>query len=247
MSLELESAVPAMRPRLSEVVLDHIKNKILSGALLPGDELPSETELANAFHISKPTVRDALRYLSVLGLIDIRQGKPSTIGQVKADTLSLMFRFAIAGGRQKFKDIIEIRKAIECIAAPAAALNITESEISELRKIVDKLNESKNKLVEWVVWDVAFHRFIAATSRNTLLPFLMDALRGIMEDEIHALYAREADRDPGKTFQRHAVLANAIIQRNQQLALSLMQEHFDASEIIVAAQMDDFEYLTLKK
>ncbi len=247
MPLELENAVPAMRPRLSEAVLDHIKNKILSGALRPGDELPSETELANAFHVSKPTVRDALRHLSVLGLIDIRQGRPSTIGQVKADTLSLMFRFAIAGGRQKFKDIIEIRKAIECIAAPAAAQNITEEEIDELQKIVSKLQESKNKLEEWVVWDVAFHRFIANTSRNTLLPFLMDALRGIMEDEIHALYARKEDRDPEKTYQRHFALANAIMRRDAPLAYSLMQEHFQASEIIVAAQMDDFAYRTLKK
>ena len=72
MSLELESATPAIRPRLSEAVLDHIKEKILSGALLPGDELPSETDLANAFKVSKPTVRDALRHLSVLPAFALR-------------------------------------------------------------------------------------------------------------------------------------------------------------------------------
>ena len=247
MTLELESATPAIRPRLSEAVLDHIKEKILSGALLPGDELPSETDLANAFKVSKPTVRDALRHLSVLGLVEIRQGRPSTIGHINSDTLAQIFRFAIAGAKHRFKDIIEIRRAIECIAAPAAAISISESEIEELNRIVENLKRSKNKFDEWVVWDVSFHRLIATASRNALLPFLMDALRGVIEDEIHALYARRAIRDPEKTYQRHLALAEAITNHDPQLALALMQEHFDASHVLVAAQADDFEYRTLKK
>lgn len=247
MPLELESATPAVRPRLSEVVLDHIKEKILSGALKPGDELPSETELANAFQISKPTVRDALRHLSVLGLVEIRQGRPSTIGQINSDTLSQIFRFAIAGAKHRFKDIIEIRRAIECLAAPAAAANITDFEIEELNVILDKLKSSKNRFDEWVVWDVRFHRLIATASRNALLPFLMDAIRGIMEDEIHALYTRKEIRDPEKTYQRHVALASAIAKHDERLALALMEEHFDASHVLVEAQADDFEYHTLKK
>ena len=127
MPLQLVSATPAMRPRLSEVVLDHLMEKILAGTLRPGDELPSETELATAFQVSKPTVRDALRHLSALGLVEIRQGRPSTIGQVSPATLSQLFRFTVAGAPHKLQDIIAVRRAIECLAAPAAARNITDA------------------------------------------------------------------------------------------------------------------------
>jgi len=247
MTFELESAAPAIRPRLSEVVLDHIKEKILSGALRPGDELPSESELANAFKVSKPTVRDALRHLSVMGLVEIRQGCPSTISRISPETLSQIFRFAIAGAKHRFKDIIEIRRAIECLAAPAAAINITNSEIEELNEIVEKLKCSKNKYDKWVVWDVSFHRLIATASGNALLPFLMDSLRGLIEAEMLALYTRKTLRDPEKTFQRHLALANAITEHDPILALKLMEEHFDASQTLVAAQDDNFEYRMLKK
>jgi len=90
-----------------------------------------------------------------------------------------------------------------------------------------------------VVLDVSFHRLIATASRNVLLPFLMDALRGLMEEVMRAPYARKVNRDPEKTYQRHLALGDAIAQRNPKLALALMEEHFDASLTHIAAQAQD--------
>jgi GntR family transcriptional repressor for pyruvate dehydrogenase complex len=239
MPLELVSATPAMRPRLSEVVLDHLMEKILAGTLRPGDELPSETELATAFQVSKPTVRDALRHLSALGLVEIRQGRPSTIGQVSPATLSQLFRFTVSGAPHKLQDIIAVRKAIECLAAPAAAKNITDPEIEELRALLDQWSKSTNDYEQWVMLDVNFHRLIATASRNVLLPFLMDALRGLMEEVIRAPFKHKVNPHPDKTYQRHLALGNAIAQRNPPLALKLMEEHFDASLMNLAAKAQD--------
>jgi len=228
-----------MRPRLSEVVLDHLMEKILAGTLRPGDELPSETELATAFQVSKPTVRDALRHLSALGLVEIRQGRPSTIGQVSPATLSQLFRFTVAGAPHKLQDIIAVRRAIECLAAPAAAKNITDPEVEELRALLDQWSKNTNDYEQWVALDVNFHRLIATASRNVLLPFLMDALRGLMEEVIRAPFKHKVNPHPDKTYQRHLALGNAIAQRNPQLALKLMEEHFDASLMNLAAKAQD--------
>jgi GntR family transcriptional repressor for pyruvate dehydrogenase complex len=239
MPLKLVSATPAMRPRLSEVVLDHLMEKILAGTLRPGDELPSETELATAFKVSKPTVRDALRHLSALGLVEIRQGRPSTIGQVSSTTLSQFFRFAVAGAPHKLQDITAARRAIECLAAPAAAININDAEITELRALLAQWQKHTKDYEQWVALDVNFHRLIATASRNVLLPFLMDALRGLMEEVIRAPFARKTRPDPERVYQRHLALGNAIAQRDPKLALALMEEHFDASFMNLAVQAKD--------
>lgn len=236
MPLELVSATPATRPRLSEVVLDHLMDRILAGTLRSGDELPSETELASAFKVSKPTIRDALRHLSALGLVEIRQGRPSTIGQVNPAVLSQLFRFTVAGAKNKLQDIIAVRRAIECLAAPAAATNITDREIAELRALLDLWSRSTDDHEQCMALDVSFHRLVATASRNVLLPFLMDALRGLMEEVIRAPFKHKANLDPGRTYQRHLALGNAIAQRKPELALLLMQEHFDTSSTNLAAK-----------
>lgn len=247
MPLQLVRATPAMRPRLSEVVLDHLMEKILAGTLRPGDELPSETELAAAFQVSKPTVRDALRHLSALGLVEIRQGRPSTIGQVSAATLSQLFRFTVSGAPHKLQDIIAVRRAIECLAAPAAARNITDAEIEGLHALLDQWSKCTDDYEQWVMLDVNFHRLIATASRNVLLPFLMDALRGLMEEVIRAPFKHKVNPHPDKTFQRHLALGNAIAQRNPPLALKLMEEHFDASLMNLAAKAQDSGARATKK
>jgi GntR family transcriptional repressor for pyruvate dehydrogenase complex len=247
MPLKFVSATPAIRPRLSEVVLDHLTEKILAGTLRPGDELPSETELANAFQVSKPTVRDALRHLSALGLVEIRQGRPSTIGQVSPTTLSQLFRFTVSGAPHKLQDIIAVRRAIECLAAPAAARNITDAEVDELRALLEQWSRSTSDYEQCMALDVSFHRLIATASRNVLLPFLMDALRGLMEEVIRAPFKHKVNPHPDKTYQRHLALGNAIALRNPELALSLMEEHFDASSMNLAARAQDSGTRATKK
>jgi GntR family transcriptional repressor for pyruvate dehydrogenase complex len=215
--------------------MDHLTAKILDGTLKVGDELPAETELANAFQVSKPTVRDALRHLATLGVVEIRQGRPSVIGQVRSDTLSQFFRFAVAGARNKFKDILEVRRAIECAAASAAALNITAEQADELRHILGKLQENKHDHDGWVYWDSRFHTLISRASGNVLFPCLMEALQGLMEDTIRVVHTQARGRDPEKTYQRHAALGEAILARREETARELMQEHFDASLTFVMA------------
>ena len=239
MTKDLTNTPQLGRPRLSDSVLDHLTNQILAGSLKPGDELPSEVELAKAFQVSKPTVRDALRHLSTLGVVDIRQGRPTTVGTLRADALSQFFRFAVAGTRNKFRDVIRLRRALECIAAPIAAETISDAEADVLRAILAKLEAYKHDHDQWVFWDARFHLHIATMSRNVLLPYLMEALLGVMEDTIRALHTRRIARDPEKTYQRHVDLTAAITAHDSARAHALMAEHFDASLILI--EMEEAE------
>ena len=233
MALDLSNAPHAGRQRLSEVVLDHLTQQILDGALLPGDALPSEIELANAFQVSKPTVRDALRHLAALGVVEVRQGRPTTVGRLRADALSQFFRFAVAGADSKAKDVIILRRALECISGPLAAEHITEEEAATLTSILKKLEESKEDHDAWVYWDARFHLHIAQVSRNVLLPHLMEAIHGVMEDTIRLLHTRIIKRDPELTYRRHVDLRDAIAGHDADWARKLMEEHFDTSLEIV--------------
>ncbi len=233
--MDLTRTPQAARPRLSEVVLDHLTGLILSKSLKAGDQLPSEIDLANAFGVSKPPVRDALRHLAAFGVVDLRQGKPATVAALRPDYLSQFFRFAIANDKESIQDVIFLRRIVECGAVPLAAENITPAEIVRLKDLLGRLDKAKFTQDEWIPLDAAFHHLIAEASRNVLIPHMMIALKDIMEESIRLLHRQRSVRHPEQTFQRHADIAEALFRHDPVAAEAAMVAHFDATKDSIAA------------
>ena len=140
---------PLKKKRLYEEVADQLKKTIFKGDLEPGDQLPPERELSEMFNVGRPTIREALRTLSVLGLIDSNPGfKGSIVKKVDLsqylDAMSEQFAWMIQADEQSFEQMSEARKYIELGIAHAVAQQADEKDFAELERDLDTLETMVN-------------------------------------------------------------------------------------------------------
>ena len=126
---------PATTKRASEVIYDQIYQKIASGALRPGDSLPSERELAEQFHRSRPSVREALRMLQQDGFLKISVGSAggAVVQSISLNTVEKPLKKLLAVGAIKLDDLVEYRNINDHTCARLAALRRTEEDIRAIQ------------------------------------------------------------------------------------------------------------------
>jgi GntR family transcriptional repressor for pyruvate dehydrogenase complex len=227
--------VDPRREKLSDLVLRRLVDLLIDTGMKPGDSLPSEGELARAFEVSKPVVREAMHRLVSMGVVEIRQGRPAVIRAMNSEPLELFFRFALRASPQGLREAIELRRALETQIAARAAQRIAPPAVAALRSILDELDAAKEEPTNWVDADVRFHLGLADAAGNALIVFLLEALRGTMEETIRALNAQRPLRDPEATFRRHVAIFEAVAQGDATAARAAMEAHFDATEPVVLA------------
>ncbi|PRY19336.1 GntR family transcriptional repressor for pyruvate dehydrogenase complex [Aliiruegeria haliotis] len=241
MAFKVATPIKAARQKLYEVVLENLTEQIISQELSPGDVLPSEAELAEAYGVSKTTVHDALRHLSVFGVVNMRQGRQTTVGTPRAEVLSQFFRFVSGNVKRNVIDIVDIRRILESGCAGLAAQNISDEQCEELSEIIDTLFESRYDKEAWIKQDAAFHHLIAKASGNQMMPYLMTSLQGVIEDTIRVLHDQRNVRDPDQTFKRHKMVADAIISRDSEAAIAAMEVHFRATAATIERIQSDLD------
>lgn len=233
--LERIGAPQVRRESRGEYVLQHMIQMLIDRTLKPGDELPSESALALRFNVSKPIIREALRHLVAMRVVDIRQGRPSIILPLSSQPLELFFRLAMHASDKGLSEAIELRKALEIYAVGLAAENITAPELDILGASLRTMRESTERYSEWVAADVQFHMQLAEAGKNGLMSFLVQALRGTMEETIGLLHAQRRLRDPEATLRRHIAIFDAVSAHDPEAARQAMLLHFEATQPVVDA------------
>lgn len=224
-----ELATTSFGQSRSEAVLNHLTTLIADGRLAAGDTLPAEGEMASRFSVSKPTVREALRKLEMMGVIEIVHGRGSSVRRISAEPLQIFLRLAVGSLEHGLAQVIEFRRAIEVTAAGLAARNGGADQHEALRVLMAQMESAAAKHDSWVAWDTKFHTHIARMTGNTLIAFMIEALRPIMEQTISRLHGQKALRDAAMTLKRHEAIADALLARDAAKAQAAMDEHFDAS------------------
>lgn len=223
------------RQKLSDLAVERLVALLMDSDMKPGDVLPSETDLARAFGVSKPVVREAMHRLVSMGVLDIRQGKATSVRAINSEPLALFFRFAMRASRQGLREAVELRRTLETEIAVLAARNISDRQLTELGTIIAEMAKARDDADRWVAADVRFHMLLAQSSGNTLITFLIEALRSTMEETIRIMHAQRPLRDQDATFRRHQAIHDAIAGRDVQAAREAMEAHFAATEPVVAA------------
>jgi GntR family transcriptional repressor for pyruvate dehydrogenase complex len=234
LSLALQPLEP-QRQKLSDLAVERLVALLMDRDLKPGDALPSETDLARAFGVSKPVVREAMHRLVSMGVLEIRQGKPASVRAIGSEPLAMFFRFAMKASRQGLREAVELRRTLETEIAVLAARNINDRQLNELGTCLAEMAKASEDSDRWVAADVSFHMLLAEASGNTLIAFLIEALRSTMEETIRVMHAQRSLRDQGATFQRHKAIHDAVANGDATAARAAMQAHFAATEPVVAA------------
>ncbi len=219
---------PVKSKKVYQLIVEQIQGMILSGELKAGDKLPSERDMAETFEASRSSIREAVRSLEILGIIESRQGEGNFIresaGSQWLEPLSVMFK--LSGGT--FNEILEMRQILECEAARLAASRIDDAQKEELTRLVAAIKATRDE-EEKATFDRAFHLLIAEASKNILITTVMGAINAILTNFIEE--ARESVNvwvnDPGVLTEQHQKVCDAIISGNSSAAAKEMCIHFD--------------------
>jgi len=168
---------PLKKNRLYEDVADQIKKTIFNGDLKPGDQLPSERDLAVMFNVGRPTVREALRTLSVLGLIESNQGfKGSVVKEIDIaqyfEAMGEQFVWMIEANENSFKEMWQARQYVELGIAHLVAENAGEQEIKDLEKYISKMEACGDDIKKYFPIAMDFHLKLAQLSQNKMFHFI---------------------------------------------------------------------------
>lgn len=216
---------------MHEQVLAQIENKILDGRLRPGAKLPSERELADALGVSRTSVREALRVLESLGILDAQTGSGrdsgSTIMGRPTPALSNLLRLHVALSQISLGDLVDIRKQLETNAAHGAAQHASHDELAHLKSLLTSMRTSELRTEEFNELDTEFHVSIARCSHNVLAADLMQALRDALKTQMTATFGQLSDWHHTTTslIDEHEQIVNAIENGDGDGASVLMDKH----------------------
>jgi GntR family transcriptional regulator, transcriptional repressor for pyruvate dehydrogenase complex len=203
-------------------IISDIQNQIVSGQLQLGDKLPTERTLVLTYNVSRSSVREALRTLEIIGLIESRHGDGNYIADNISDfcfePISLSFQLQ----KGKIEDIYELRNMFEIRSSILAAKNITDNEKQELKKLLENFNNISSA-ENFVELDKEMHKSIAKYSKNILLLTLYNALEKLIEFSID--YKSTTTPEDNSLINIHKNLCKAIINMDPIAAKKYSEEH----------------------
>jgi len=205
--------------KVSDKIIAQIRDAILSGQLKPGDKLASEKELTGQFEVSKATMREALRVLEVIGLIEIRKGTTGGAFVAEVDmktTIHGIINF-LHFQTVSVSEITMLRYLIEPAVAQIAATKRTQKDIQNLKQIIGKKTSSGNTEISK---EIGFHRYLARMTENTILTLVIDMIDNILKSMKTNLDLPEAFYE--HVHGAHTVILECLIQKDGLAAKTAM-------------------------
>jgi DNA-binding FadR family transcriptional regulator len=233
------------RETLAEQVARRLMDSIVKQGLRPGNALPSEFQLSDLFQVSRPVVREGLRYLAALGVVEIANGKRAVVKPITAELLSTFFTWAVSLDRSSLVELHEVRRGIEGQSASLAAQRYTAADLVEMQAIVQTMGQSLQDPDAYADLDVRLHLAIAAATQNTLLRHLVESIREAMAETVRrGLGLIGTEREMRMLQERHASIVAAIERRDADAARREMEIHLtDALRRLVTAGLRDAEVM----
>lgn len=223
--------MPVQRVRTYEQVMAQIEERILDGRLRADDHLPSERELAVLLGVSRPSLRESLRVLEALGVLDIRRGGGAEGGAVLLGApgpgFANLLKLQLALGQFTGVDVLETRVALESWSAAEAARRAGPADLAALGCILDRMEDPAITAAEFNGLDAAFHTRIADATGNALTAHLMGALRTAINRQMVEAYAALPDwrRTAATVRAEHRAILAALGAGAPGEATRLMHDH----------------------
>ncbi|WP_143319478.1 FadR/GntR family transcriptional regulator [Clostridium sp. HBUAS56010] len=208
-------------------VINYIKMQIRNGELSIGGKLPAERELSEILGISRNSVREAIRTLDNMGIIESQHGAGNFLtGRLEnslVESLSMLFLL----NQIDYNQISQLRRALEMEALVLAIENIGEEEIGILNQIICQLEtdtEANN-----VILDKKLHYTIALASKNTLIVSILQALSEVLDKFIVDLRREILSQEDSKRgmMEAHNEMIKSLITKDKRLAYEAVNKHFD--------------------
>jgi len=228
------------RSALPEQIAERILQMIRERQLKPGDKLPSERELAVAMNVGRPALREALRALAMMNVIEIRQGAGAYVTELETAQLIQHLNFVFSLDDSAILDLFDARKIVEVGIIELAAQRVTDEDLAELEANLQKSVSSTTDPDQFVLVDLELHALIARIARNPILLRFMESIH-----QLGLASRRRTGRLSGvqdQSIADHRHIVEALKARDPHAAREAMLSHLGNVEEklrqMVAAQSD---------
>ena len=226
------------KTRLSQVAVEQIREMIISQELEPGSKLPSERQLTQALGISRASVREALRILEIMGLIEVKPGSGIFVKELTGDVF-LPLSSWLPTHKETLHDHFETRQVIEPRAAAFAAERASPEIIRSMKDALADFSKKaeQNDLVGLILSDIEFHRLIAQATGNKTLTLLMQTIARFLPEGWKA--SLRIPSRVAKTIVEHRAILEAIERGEPDTASQAMSQHLkNAVDDLAEAGLD---------
>lgn len=216
---------PIKKTRVAEEVADRIRTLILDGTFPQGQPLPSERVLTEQFGVSRGSIRDALRMLETIGLIETQHGRGTFPRELTVDRLVAPLASMMAFQSDLRDELMDVRRMFEPAVARVAAQRATEKDFDDLDRILEAQRRKLKKGHSAIVEDTEFHAALARSTGNRVVVSLMATLNDLLV-ESRTLSLKQKGR-PAKSIEGHESVVAALRHRDPDAAARAMTHHID--------------------
>ncbi|MCW3156969.1 FadR/GntR family transcriptional regulator [Micropruina sonneratiae] len=208
-------------------VADLIKSYILDKHLKPGDPMPTEAELSQLLGISRSSVREAVKTLSSLDIVEVRHGHGTFVGRMSLTAMvqSLAFRGLLSpkDDQHVLSDLVDLRELLESSLASAFIHNLQRPAVLTLRRLAATMSEKAARSEEFTAEDRDFHMVLMEASGNALAVQLTGAFW-----DVHSIALNQlgAPSDLVQTAEAHAAIIDAIEFGDEQAVKKAIVDHY---------------------
>jgi GntR family transcriptional regulator, transcriptional repressor for pyruvate dehydrogenase complex len=209
---------------VTDEAIEKLRAMIVSGQLRPGDRLPREADLATTLGLSRNSLREAVRALSLVRILDVRQGDGTYVSSLAADSLLEALNFIVEFHHDaSVLELLEVRRILEPAASARAAVLSTTESADRLAEILGRAN-ADSPVEDLVAADVEFHRAIASAAGNSVLASLIESLSAPTQ---RARVWRGMTQEGAlqRTLDEHQAIFDAIARRDPEMARTWATVH----------------------
>lgn len=223
------------KTKVYEQIAQQLQRMILDGLMNVGDKLPPERELAEMLQVSRGSLRDAIRTLELMGLVEARQGEGTVVCNPSVNSLINPLATVLLRQRELIGDLLEFRRMIEPTLAARAAANAADQELAFMEDILRRQKEKVDRGELAIEEDSEFHYSIARAAGNSVVLKVLDAFMDLLRESRERSLQLEGRLQ--KSYTGHRRILNAIRRHDAPAAEAAMRQHIDEVEGIVLDKM----------
>lgn len=220
-------AGPFQRVPVTKVVQPYIRQHILSNNLRPGDPLPSEAELAETLQVSRVSVRESVKALEALGVIQVIHGKGLFVRSFNLDAALEVLSYSLDFGVSTVYELYQIRKWLEIAVIGDVAAKIDEAALAKLDRLLNEW-EANIPAGTWAEFDRRFHRVLCSRANNQMLLLVLDAFWTVFDNATDE--SLKATPDPWATLADHRRILDAVRLHDGEAARKALIDSYEAFE-----------------
>ena len=221
------------RSKLYEEVADKLQKWILD-EMKPGDKLPPERRLEELFGVGRSSIRDAVRRLQAMGLVEPRQGHGTVVCEVSDHSIISPLSSVLVRKSKLVAELLDVRKIIEPGIAARAAGKASPEQISKMEEILRRQGRKLERGESAIEEDSEFHYYLALAANNSVVLRVLDVLMDLLQKSREQ--SLQLKGRPAKSLAGHRRIVAAIKRKDAAGAESAMRQHLEEIETIIVVQ-----------